>query len=89
MPRQLTPDHEALVERLAASGAYGDADHVIGEALRLLDDRFRLQQLRAKLQVGLASGEGIELTPEYMDRLEREAEEAYQRGEQPNPDACP
>ena len=89
MPRQLTPQHEALIERLIISGRFNDADQVIDEAFRLLDERARLEQLRAKVQIGLDSGPGVELTPHLMDELEREAEEAYQRGEKPSPDVCP
>jgi len=38
---------------------------------------------------GFDSGDGIPFSAELMDEIEREAEEAYQRGETPNPDACP
>ena len=89
MAPQLTPQHEALIERLMTSGHFSNADQVISEALQLLDERARLEQLRAKLQIGLDSGAGVELTPELMDALDREAEEAYQRGEKPSPDVCP
>jgi len=52
----------------------------------------RTQQLRDSVAEGLAAierGEGIELTPDAMDELEREAEELYRQGTQPKPDVCP
>ncbi len=93
MSRQLSPRHEALVERIVASGEYADADQAIGAALRLLDDRLQgVRELRAKLQVGLDQldrGEGEEWSPLLMARLSREADEMFRRGEQPDPDVCP
>lgn len=92
MPRQLAPDHEALVERMIASGRYADADQVIGEALRLLEEHERLQQLRAKLQTGLDQldrGEGIPFTAEWSADRVRVARERAAAGEQPHPDVCP
>jgi putative addiction module CopG family antidote len=90
MTRQLAHEHEARIKRMLDSGSFTDVDQVIGEALDLLEERERrLQALRAKLQVGFDSGEGIEYTPELMDEIEREAEEAYRRGEKPSPDVCP
>ena len=87
---RLSPQVEALIREKVDSGQYASADEVIQAAIRLLDQRDQqLQQLRAKLQIGLDSGEGIELTPELMDEIEREAEAAYQRGDKPSPDVCP
>jgi hypothetical protein len=61
--------------------------------MRLLDEReSQLDALRAKLQIGLdelARGEGIEWTPDLMQRLSLEADEMHRRGEQPDPDVCP
>lgn len=80
MARQLTPQHEALVERIIAAGHYTDGDQVIGVALRLLEERAgRRDRLRASIAEGLAAierGEGIEFTSELMDEIEREAEAA-------------
>lgn len=48
--------------------------------------------LRARIQVGLDEldrGEGEEWTPALMERISREADELYRRGEQPDPDAGP
>ena len=91
MTVQLSPRVEAQIERLIASGRYADAGDVIDEAVRLLAEREhdRFLQLQVLVREGFESGEAVELTPELMDDLEREAEEAYQRGEKPSPHVCP
>ncbi|MDA8305575.1 MAG: type II toxin-antitoxin system ParD family antitoxin [Deltaproteobacteria bacterium] len=58
----LTPQLEELVKRKVESGLYGSASEVMREALRLLDERDRLQamrieELRAEIKKGLESGE--------------------------------
>jgi antitoxin ParD1/3/4 len=58
----LTPQLEDLVKRKVDSGLYGSASEVMREALRLLDERDRLQairleELRAEIKKGLESGE--------------------------------
>ncbi|MGH2558467.1 MAG: type II toxin-antitoxin system ParD family antitoxin [Thermomicrobiales bacterium] len=84
MSRQLPRDQEALVERIVETGQYDDADEVVDAALRLLEDRERrLQWLRAELAIGEEQekrGELIEYTPDFMDRLMREADEEDRRG---------
>ena len=92
MARQLANQHEEIVERIIASGAYDDADAVIDEALRLLVEHEQLRQLRAKLQSGidqLDRGEGIEFSPEWSAERLRIARERAAAGEQPHPDVCP
>jgi antitoxin ParD1/3/4 len=80
----LTPQHQALVEQIIASGQYHDADQVIAEALRLLSERARrMQWLRAELQVAYeqeARGELIDYTPDMMERLMEEADERSRFG---------
>ena len=49
----LPPQFEAMLEEKVTSGRYADASEVIQEALRLLDERDRLQHLRAALAIGL------------------------------------
>jgi antitoxin ParD1/3/4 len=84
MPRQLTPEHEAVVDRIVASGQYDDPEQVIDEALHLLEERERrLQWLRAELQIGLdqeARGELIDFTPEHFEELKRRALENARQG---------
>ena len=59
----LTPELEALVDKKVKSGRYTSASEVVREALRLLEERDRLQELRmnqfvaagvAELDAGLA-----------------------------------
>ena len=52
-------------------------------------EQARFFRARELIVAGLNSGEGVELTPELMDEIEREAEEAYRRGEKPSPHVCP
>jgi antitoxin ParD1/3/4 len=88
----LSPRAEALIREKVAAGPYRSADEVIEAALDALDERERLAQLRAMLQVGidqLDRGEGMPFTPQLLDEIEREAAEAYRRGEQPRPEVCP
>lgn len=88
----LSPHAEGLIQEKIAMGPYRSADEVIEEALRALDERDRLAKLRAAIAVGdaqLARGEGIPYTSELMDEIEREAAEAFQRGEKPRLDVCP
>jgi len=64
----LTPELEQLVKDKVSSGRYHSVSEVMGEALRLLEERDRLQEkriaeLKAKIQVGieeLERGEGID-----------------------------
>jgi antitoxin ParD1/3/4 len=84
MARQLSPEHEALVERILAMGQYQDADEVITAALLLLEERDRrLRWLRAELQKGIDQferGEFIEYTPELFEQIAREVEENIRQG---------
>jgi antitoxin ParD1/3/4 len=86
-------DLEESIREKVESGQYDDASEVIRAAMRLLDRRDRrLQELRASIAEGLAAierGEGIELTPEVMREIEREAQERHRLGLQPKPDVCP
>jgi putative addiction module CopG family antidote len=93
MALQFPADIETNIRELVATGRFKDEADVVREALRLLDSREqRFQELRASIQAGLAAierGEGIELTDEVWDRLDREAQERITRGEEPDPDAWP
>ncbi len=88
----LTPELEAMIRERVESGRYHDANAVVGDALRLLEEHERLQHLRALLDVGRQEalrGELVTYTPELMDEIYREAEEMFLRGEEPDPDVCP
>ena len=93
MAIQLPPDIEARIQQKVADGAFPDADEVIREAMRLLDQQQRqFEELRAKLQVGLDQldrGEHALFTPELVERMRREADERFRRGARPKPDVVP
>jgi antitoxin ParD1/3/4 len=89
---KLAPQHEELIRQKVETGNYADASEVVSEALRLLDERDRHQRLLDALASGLAQlerGEGIEVTPEFWEELDREVDERLLRGDMPNPDVCP
>ena len=88
----LTPEHEAMVQERIASGRYRDAQEVIGDALRLLEEHERLEHLRALLEVGQQDelrGDLVTVTPELFAEIDRRVEERFLRGDEPNPDVCP
>ena len=88
----LTPELEALIEEILATGRYADAGDVIEQAVRQLEERERRQRLQASVAEGFAAierGEGVELTPERWEEIERDADEADRQGLPINPDVCP
>ena len=83
MVLQLRPSILESIDQKVATGRYHDADEVVTEALRLLDERDHADRLNAMLydareQVRL--GLVYELTPELMDEIRREADEADRLG---------
>jgi antitoxin ParD1/3/4 len=64
----LTPELVEFIQERVRSGRYSSASEVVGEALRLLQDRdelrqLRMRELRAKVAAGLDSldrGEGVD-----------------------------
>lgn len=72
----LTPELEAMVRDKVATGLYSSASEVVREALRLMEekDRFnkmKLDQLRADIQAGIASGDAGTLNIEEIKRRGR------------------
>jgi antitoxin ParD1/3/4 len=83
---------EAAIRQKIETGLYVDADEVVREALRALEERERLQQLRAKLQSGLDQldrGEGRPLTPAVWAEIKQNAIRKEREGHKPTPDVCP
>ena len=79
MTVKLTPAQEALIQEQLEAGHYHSRAEVIAEALELLSDHLRLEQmklerLRAEIQKGLDSGES---TPLDMEAIKKEARRRY------------
>jgi len=87
----LTPEVESQVRKWIGHGQFHDADIVIEKALQALaeQEQARFLKLREMIRAGVENGDSEELTPELWDRMELESEEAFMRGELPNPDVCP
>ena len=69
----LTPQLEEMIRQKVDSGMYNSASEVVRDALRLMDERDRLQaaklnQLRDDIQEGLGSGMA---TPLDRDEIKR------------------
>jgi antitoxin ParD1/3/4 len=67
----LTPELEKMVVERVASGRYASASEVIREALRLLDERDQLNQLRQDVRLGLVQLEQGHRRPFDDQMLER------------------
>ena len=83
MAVRLTPDLEAMIQQKVQSGRYTNASDVVGEALRLLDERDALQRLTAAIDVGvqeIARGEEVPWSPSLIAELGREADEEDRLG---------
>ena len=61
----LTPELERFIREKVGSGRYHSASEVVREALRLLEERerlreLRLEELRREIQKGIDSGEPVD-----------------------------
>jgi antitoxin ParD1/3/4 len=82
----LTPELEKLVQLKVGTGRYTSASEVIHEALRLMDERDRLQELhtkaiREKIAAGMASlraGEGAD-GETFLARMDAELAQREQQ----------
>ncbi len=73
---KLTPQREAMVREKIESDLYNSASEVVDEALRLMEERDRLQCLRTALAVGqeqLDRGEGRLYGPELRAEIHEAA----------------
>ena len=84
----LGPELEAQIQRRIDDGAYNDAREVVQRAMELLEQREKLEHLRALLAEG-EEGEGELFTPELMKQINRDADEMLRQGIEPNPVVCP
>lgn len=92
MSVDLPPQLETAIRARVDSGEYPDAAAVIAEAMRLLQERDDLRQLRAAIQIGideLERGEGIPFTDEFHDQMIERALARAKAGERPGPDVLP
>jgi putative addiction module CopG family antidote len=83
MSIQLSPETAARIQELVERGDYDDPEAVIDEALRVLMERDQYARLKAAITVGVEQyerGEMIPWTPDYFDRLKREAAELARSG---------
>lgn len=76
----LTPQLENYVKRKVANGFYNSASEVIREAIRLLEERDRLQDakleaLRADIQQGLKSLESGKVNPLNIESIKAKGRE--------------
>ncbi|MGH2533436.1 MAG: ribbon-helix-helix domain-containing protein [Thermomicrobiales bacterium] len=87
----LTPRIEDQIRYWIESGQYPGADAVLSDALQLLEQRNQARYLKPRklVRAGFESDNAGELTPDLMDEIKREAEEAFRRGEKPSPQVCP
>lgn len=81
----LTPELERLVQEKVASGLYNSASEVIREALRLLNERdqlrqIRLEELRKEIAIGIEELERGEFTEYDEDSLGELFEDVKRRG---------
>jgi antitoxin ParD1/3/4 len=81
----LTPQLEDIIKRKVASGMYGNASEVVREALRLMDERDRYQELRAEVAAGFEQIERGDTVPLNMESIKQGAREASRRGHKVNP----
>ena len=81
----LTPHLEELVRDKVKSGLYNSASEVVREALRLMEDRdrvreMRLEDLRKEIQIGIDQLDRGEVTPgEEVFRQLRERNEELKK----------
>ena len=79
----LTPHLEKLVQAKVESGLYNSASEVMREALRLMEERdqvreLRLEELRREIQKGINSGESTPLDFETIKERGRKRLAAQQ-----------
>jgi Arc/MetJ-type ribon-helix-helix transcriptional regulator len=80
---QLSPEAEALIRELIERGDYDDPETVVDDALDALVERNQLARLKAAIAVGdeqAARGQVVPWTPDFLDRLKREAAENVRLG---------
>jgi antitoxin ParD1/3/4 len=82
MTVQIPVDFESFVQSIIARGSFQTETQVVGEALRLLQERERrLEELRAEVQIGLNQLQRGEFTDYDEDSLRGFFEEVKSEGQ--------
>ena len=93
MAQRLTPAQVDLIRRIIQISDYADAEDVVDDALRRLEERQqRLIRLRAAIAEGeaaIARGDVYDWTPELRDEILSNARVAAKAGKRPKADVCP
>ncbi|MGO9265443.1 MAG: type II toxin-antitoxin system ParD family antitoxin [Candidatus Binataceae bacterium] len=82
----LTPELEKIVAERVTSGRYASASEVIREALRLLEERDQLNQLRQEVRLGLEQldqGRRRPFDTPALERIKRQGRERVAAALQP------
>jgi antitoxin ParD1/3/4 len=87
MDVSLTSDLESLVNEKVVSGEYPSASEVIGEGLRLLEERddrsaHRLEELRREIAIGLEEADRGELAPRDIENIKAEGRRLRKKSRQ-------
>lgn len=76
----LTPELEQLIHKKVETGLYLSASEVVREALRLLEERdklqaWKLEEMRKAIQIGIDQANGGELLdgPSVFEKLRKKA----------------
>lgn len=85
----LTPEATGWIEQQIAAGRYADASEAIHEALHLLEEQSRFEELRAAIMAGYEEAERGELVPFDIEEAKRGSEEQARRGHRMNPLVLP
>lgn len=59
----LSPDREQLVRSLMRVGGFASENEVVDAALRLLEERYELAELRREIGIGIEQADRGELSP--------------------------
>ena len=89
---QLSPKSQALIRDLIERGDYDDPESVVDDALEALTERIQLVHLKGAIAIGIeqaARGQAVPWTPDFLDRLKREAAEDVRLGRPFNDEVIP
>jgi len=88
----LSPNAQALIRDLVERGDYDDPESVVDAALEALMERIQLVHLKDAIAIGIeqaARGQVVPWTPDFLDRLKREAAEDAHLGRPFNDQVIP